>query len=266
MKLLDAAEVETREGQDWTHGWDSDTRGCGGVTVWLSECDPDVVADVVGDSSDLLGDADCGYRVIPFGIVATLARNTRNAREDDTEWLSRALREGSEIPVARGLLLRQGRGSTLGDTWIGNPDVQEIPAPTMTDAAAVRAAVTDARAMFFRKTFALDPILHVNPENALDLKAAGVIQIDPVTGDDRTVWGDPVVISQGYYDIPGLTAVPPAFFTGPIKITLSAVNQEDVVLAWRANKSLQEVTRLAAIDTPPCAMVRIGPAPAPVGP
>lgn len=265
MKLLDAAEVETRGG-DWSLGWDGEVRGCGGTTVWLSECDPDVVGDVVGDSSDLLGDTECGYRVIPFGIIATLARNTRNAREDDATWLARALREGSEIPVARGLLLQQGRGTVLGDTWLGNPDVDEVTAPAMGDAAAVRAAVSEARRMFFRKTFGMTPLLHVNPDNALDLKAAGVIQLDPVTGDDRSVWGDPVVISEGYYDVAGMTANPAAFFTGPIKITLSEVNAEDVATASRQNRVLQEVTRLAAIDTPPCAIVRIGPAPTPVGP
>jgi hypothetical protein len=265
MKLLDAAEVVTEDPDNWRLGWDGDARGCGNVAVYLSECEPDEVADIVGDSSDLMGGMSCGYRVIPFGFIATLARNSRTMQEDDAQWLATALRDGSEIPVARGLLIRQGRGAALGDTWIGNPDVQEIPAPALTDQAAVRAAVTDARAEFFRRTFAIEPVLHVNPTNALDLRSAGVIQIDPVTGDDRTVWGDPVVISQGYYDIPGLSAVPPAFFTGPIKIRLSTVNTEDVLVSAQRNQSLQQVSRMAAIDTPPCAMVRIGPAPAPVG-
>lgn len=262
MKLLDAAEVKTGTG-DWTRGWDSEERGCGNVVVYLQHCDVAEATDVVGDSTDLdHTDTDCGYRVIPFGIVAALVRNVRASQDDDADWLKTALREAAEIPVARGLLIQQADG----DTWIGNPDVQEIPAPALTDKAAVQKAVTDARSAFFAKTFNLAPILHVNPGAALALKDAGVIQLDPTSGDDRTVWGDPVVISEGYTDIPDLTAVPVAFWTGPIEITLSAVNDEDIVRSTRQNKVMHQATMVAAIDTAPCAMVRIGAAPAPVAP
>lgn len=260
MKLLDAAEVKTGTG-DWTRGWDSEERGCGNVVVYLQHCDTAVAADVVGDSNDLdHTDTDCGYRVIPFGIVAALVRNTRAGQEDDGDWLRKALREAAEIPVSRGLLLQQADG----DTWIGNASVDEVPAPTLTDKAAVQKAVTDSRALFFSKTFALEPILHVNPGAALALKDAGVITLDPVTGDDRTAWGDKVVISEGYNDIPDLTAVPIAFWTGPITITLSEVNEEDLVRTTLQNKVMHQATLVAAIDAAPCAMVRIGAAPAPV--
>lgn len=263
MKLLDAATVVTGTGT-WTRGWDSTERGCGGVTVYLAECDPAVTADVVGDSTDLGDGSECPvHRVQPFGAVATLVLNTRNEAADDFDWLANALRSGAELPVARGLLVRQG----VGETWLGNPAVQEIPAPVLTDPAAVAKAVSDARVAYFAKAFGLgDPILHVNPANLLALRDARVVELDPSSGLDRSIWGDPVVISEGYYDIPGMTATPPAFFTGPIEITLSEVNREDIVVSHRRNRLMYQATLLAAIDTAPCGIVRLGPAPAPVAP
>lgn len=258
MKLLDAANVTTRGAGNWERGTDTDTRGCGGVTVYLGDCDPDVAHDVIGDSTDLVGTPDCGYRVIPFPIVATLTRGTRDSRDDDQNWLADALKEASEIPVARGLMIQQGNT----DTWIGNDVVEEIPAPALGDKPAVQGAVDAGRRLFFRKTFGLKPIFHVNPGNMIALKDAGIISIDPVTGDDRTIWGDPVVISEGYYNIDGMTDNPAAFWTGPIDITLSEVKPEDVIQVTRQNRVLHQVTMLAQIDTAPCAMVRIGPAPA----
>jgi hypothetical protein len=262
VKLLDAAEVKTQARGTWERGWEGDSRVCSGIHVYLSECDPEVTADVIGDDDYL--ETDCGYRVIPFGIVAELDRKTIMSRPDDGEWLRRALQSSSEIPVSRGLLIRQGWGAALGDTWIGSPNAYEIPAPTMTDADAVAASVSDGRAEFYRRTLGIDPILHVNPGAAIALKRAGVIELDPVNGEDRTAWGDPVVMSQGYYDIPDLTDTPAAFWTGPIEITLSDVNEEEVIRATRRNRERYQVSMLAAIDTPPCAMIRIGPAPAPV--
>jgi hypothetical protein len=263
VKLLDAAEVKTEARGGWERGWDGDTRPCGGIHVYLSECDPDATSDVIGDADTTV--EDCGYRVVPFGIVATLHRQVRAEKPDDADWLATALRNGSEIPVSRGLLVRQGMGSALGDTWLGNPLVEEVPAPALTDGNAVAAAVSDARRIFFQRTIDLSPILHVNPSNAIALKKAGVVELDPNNGDDRTAWGDPVVVSEGYYDIPDLSAVPAAFWTGPISITLSEVNAEDAARAVQQNRVMQQVTRIAAIDTLPCAMVRIGAAPAPVG-
>lgn len=260
MKLLDAAEVEWAARGNWERGWDGDTRSCSGIHVYLSECDPDVTADVINTEG-----TDCGYRVIPFGIVATMERTVRASKDDDDEWLARTLKEAAEIPVSRGLLVRQGMGNAVGETWIGSPAGHEVPAPVLTDNAAVATAVSDGRREFFQRTLGLQPILHVNPGNALTLKNAGVLQLDPTTGDDRTVWGDPVVISEGYYDIPDLSAVPLAFWTGPIKIKLSDVNREEVARAIRQNKAMHQATMLAAIDFLPCSIVRIGPAPAPEG-
>ena len=264
MNLLDAAEVVTRGPGGWERGWDGESRACGDVSVYLSECDPAVTHDVVGQAAvDLDTVDDCGYRVIPFGVVATLTRSTRNAREDDARWLIEALRLSAEMPVARGLLVRQGMGNAMSDVWIGSPDVEGIVAPALTDANAVAAAVSEARERFFRKTLGIAPVLHVNPGSAIALKRAGVVELKPDTGEDTTAWGDPVVISQGYSNIPDLTASPVAFFTGPITITLSEIKEEDVIRATRQNKLVHQVTMLAAIDTAPCAMVRIGPAPVP---
>jgi hypothetical protein len=265
VKLLDAAEVLPRgTGDGWSQGWDGDSRVCSGIHVYLSECDPAVTADVLGTEADI--ETDCGYRVIPFGIVAELDRKTIMARDDDADWLRKSLQDSAELPVSRGLLVRQGWGSALGDTWLGNPNVASVPAPTLTDLDAVAASVSESRRIFFQKTIGIQPILHVNPAQAVRLKKAGVVDLDPVNGENRTAWGDPVVISEGYYDIPDLTATPMAFWTGPIQITLSDVNKEEVIRAVRQNRERYQVTMLAAIDTAPCAMVRIGAAPAPVGP
>jgi hypothetical protein len=236
---------------------------CSGIHVYLSECEPGVTADVIG--TDEFIETDCGYRVIPFGIIAELDRKTIMARPDDADWLRTALRASQEIPISRGLLVRQGMGAALGDTWLGNPNATSVPAPVLTDANATAAAVSEGRRIFFSKTIGIRPVLHVNPSNAVALKKAGVVELDPVNGEDRTAWGDPVVISEGYYDIPDLTATPAAFWTGPLSITVSDVNAEEAIHAARRNRERYQVSMLAAIDTPPCAMVLIGDAPAPVG-
>ena len=197
--------------------------------------------------------------MIPFGIVADFTRTVRAARDDDQQWLEQALRDGAEIPVSRGLLVRQG----VGDVWIGNEQVREVPAPNTGDMTAVARAVAEARRLFFSNTLGIEPILHVHPDSAILLKKAGVVELDPANGEDRTAWGDQVVISSGYYDIPDLSRVPLAFFTGPIEITLSPVLAETLIRNVRMNKVMHQATMVAAIDTEPCAMVRIGPAPAP---
>lgn len=257
MKLFDAATVKTGTG-NWERGWDSDARAASGVSVYLAECDPTVTTDVIGQSATDTEEA-CYYHVHPFSVMATLRRGVRGAQPDDETWLARALREAAEIPVARGLLVQQGNS----EVWIGDPSVTQIPAPTAGDKAALQQAVSDARTAYFHTTLGLgEPILHVNPGNALALKDAGIIQLDPVNGEDRTVWGDVAVISEGYSNIPGLSAVPPAFFTGPLEITLSDVTPELVIQAVRQNKTMLQVQMIAAIDTPPQGIVRIGPAPA----
>jgi hypothetical protein len=270
VKLLDAAEVKPGTG-NWEQGWDGDPRGCGGVSVYISDpCDPDAGQDVIGSAADADGRNpasvdDCSYRVVPFGFVAEMVRSTRMSKDDDMDWLAGALKESSEIPVARGLLVQTGVAPRENTTWIGNDQATEIAAPALTDNNAVADAVAAGRSAFFAKTIGLRPILHVNPGRAITLKKAGVVELDPNNGDDRTAWGDPVVISEGYSDIPDLSPVPLAFWTGPLEITLGDVNREDVVKATRMNRTLLQVTRMAAIDTLPCAIVRIGAAPAPAG-
>jgi hypothetical protein len=267
VKLLDAAAVQTGTG-DWTKGWDGESRACGNVSMYLADaCDTvNGFSDVIGTAEDTGTVSDCGYRVIPFGLVAELTRGTRTLREDDPEWLRGAFMESAEIGIARGLLVRQGRGGVLSDVWLGNDAVEGIPAPALTDNDALADAVSDGRRRFFQKTIGVRPILHVNPTMAIRMKKAGVVELDPANGEDRTAWGDQVVISNGYYDIPDLTAVPVAFWTAPIEVTLSEITDEDMIRAVRQNRATLQVTMLAAIDTPPCGMVRIGAAPAPVAP
>jgi hypothetical protein len=270
VKLLDAAEVKPGTG-NWEQGWDGDPRGCGGITIYIAApCDPAGGQDVVGTAADADGRNpasvdDCAYRVVPFGFVAEMIRPTRMSKDDDMDWLVKAVKEASEIPVARGLLVQTGTAPRESATWIGNDLATEIAAPALTDNDAIADAVAAARTAFFAKTIGLQPILHVNPGHAVRLKKSGVVELDPANGQDRTAWGDPVVISEGYSDIPDLSPVPLAFWTGPIEITLGDVNREDLVRVHRMNRTLLQVTRMAAIDTLPCAIVRIGGAPAPAG-
>lgn len=266
MKLLDAAEVEIKARGGWEQGWNGDPRGCGGVSIYIQDpCEPATTSDVVGTEADENTVDQCAYRVIPFGYVAEMRRNVRMAQEDDGAWLAKALKASSEIPVARGLLVQIGVAGRLGDTWIGNPEATQIAAPALTDQAAVGTAVGAARTAFFSKTIGVQPILHVSSAAATALVQADVVGFSPVDGEAKTIWGDPVVISEGYDPIPGMTALPVAFFTGPVKITLSDVNEEDVIQATRLNRVMFQASQIAAIDTLPCAIVRIGPAPAPVG-
>lgn len=259
MKLLDAATVKTGTG-DWTRGHDANSRICAGVSVYLAECDPAVTATVIGEDLDAadfdVPAAGCKYRVQPFGIMATLRRNTMLEQSDDAAWLAAALTFSAEMPVARGFLIQQG----IGDTWIGSANTHQVTNSGST-VATLRTAVLASRAQWFNTVIGAEPLLHVSPAAALQLRDAGIIQLDPVSGDDRTLWGDPVVMSPGYADITGLSATP-IFWSGPIEITLSAVNQEEVMREVRANRAMYQVSMLAEIDTDPCAIIRIGAAPA----
>ena len=256
MKLLDAAEVNTRAPGNWERGEDVDARECG-TTIWLEHCDPAAGGNVIGDRDDLAQEV-CPYYAETFGISASITRNSRMMNEDDASWLERVLKENSEIAVARSLLVRQG----ASDVWLGHEDVGSVANPGLGDPVAFGDAVNAARKLYFQRAVP-PPLMHVAPGAATRLKSAGVIDVDPKSGEAYSIWGDPVVISEGYYDVDGLSNVPPVFFTAPITITMSAVNQEDTT--WearnRTNQHMLQVTRLARVETPPCAMVRVGAAP-----
>jgi hypothetical protein len=255
VRLLDAAEVTTGTG-NWNRGESVDDREAG-LSIYLADCDPDVTADVIGDDGTIV----CPYRTHAFPIVATLRRNTRTQKPDDETWLKKALAEHNEMAVGMGFLVRQG----LSDVWVGSPEALEVPDPGLADLDAFIQAISNARKEFFQRS-ANRPIMHVHPDIAPKLRVAGVITINPQDGQDYSAWGDMVVISEGYYDLPGMTAAPRVFFTGPIKITLSPINEEKVMQAIQQNREEIQVTQEALIETSPRAIVRIGAAPTPVGP
>jgi len=250
VRLLDAATVTTGTG-DWNRGKSVDDREAG-LSIYLADCDPDVTSDVIGDDGSIV----CPYRTHAFPLVATLRRNSRLEAADDPAWLKKALAEHNEMGIGMSLLVQQG----LSDVYLGNPEVLEIADPGVADMGAFIKALSDARKAFFQRSANL-PIMHVHPDVSPALRAAGVIVINPQDGQDYNAWGDPTVISEGYYDIAGCTPNPRVFFTGPISITLSDINEEEIMRAVQQNQSMIQVTQEALIDTSPRAMVRLGAAP-----
>jgi hypothetical protein len=244
MKLLEAAQVN-QGSERWTSGYNSTARECG-VNLRLTDACEETSVDLVGtDASEA-----SAYHVNPFSIEAQLNRSVLCERPDDQAWVEKALEANLEYPLSRALVI-QPIAET--DSWLNHADVQEVALAGNT-ADNYRTAVVAARKLWYESVLSLEgqPIFHVPPSIAPILVTAGVLQIDG-GGKAVTIWGEPVVISNGYE-----MSTPRAFFTGPIKIEYTSVQSNDILRHARMNNSSIVANVLAIVDTPPCAIVRIG--------
>lgn len=233
MKLLEAAKVTYGDGE-WTLGEDKTPRECS-VTVFLAQaCDPD-------EQSVITGAPLSSYRTGPFTVVAELEQPLRCAADDDGKWLNDALADVVERAIGKSFYHEPFEGS---DTWLGGLGITVIP---VTADLAVDTAL--ARKTWFQKVAAEVPIMHVSPGSVTKLLTARIIDID--NGKLVSVWGDEVVTNDAYEDSV------PVFFTGPIEIRLSSV-EEATGYEVRKNQAITQVTQVVVVDMAPCAIVSVG--------
>lgn len=244
MKLLEAATVN-QGGERWTSGYNSTARECG-VQLRLTDACEEESIELVGNEDSTAS----AYFVKPFSIEAQLNRGVLCERPDDKEWLEKVLENNLEYPLSRALVVQPIDGT---DSWLNHADVQEVALAGAT-ADNYRTAVVAARKLWYESVLSLEgqPIFHVPPSIAPILVTAGVLQVDG-GGKAVTIWGEPVVIANGYE-----MGTPRAFFTGPIKIEYMKIESGEILRHVRLNSSTIVVNTLAVVDTPPCAIVRVG--------
>lgn len=239
MRLLDAATVVNGSGR-WTAGQDMDTRSCA-ISVTLEEaCD-------VGTSTVITGAEDPDkYTVRAFGINALLPRSVGCERKDDNEWTAEQLRDATEQAIGRALVVEPFTGS---ETWVGVTGVATVP---YTPATPVVAATLAAAVIAGRKAWVAtnigNAVLHV-PSSLLPALIDQRIVMDD---GDETVWGDAVVVNDGY------EALDQPFWTGPITIYLDAVQSGETGRTILGNRVDYSAYRVAAVDMAPCAVVLVG--------
>lgn len=231
MRLLDVAKVINGD----THfPMEGDSRPCG-VDITLDEActEGEVTGESVVTGSETPADT---YTFRPFGIVAELARRVSCHREDDSDWLKKQTKDATEQAVGRALVVQPYLGA---EVWVGAAGVTQAA-----DVTAARTAWTN--------THVGVPILHVAPENLPALVADDIVKVTDNGAATYTIWGDPVVVNAGYTGFP-------SFWTGAITIYLSSIqNTDELWRDLRGNRVTVRAHRVAAVDTPPCSIVRAG--------
>jgi thioredoxin reductase len=119
--------------------------------------------------------------------------------------------------------------------------------------AALAAAVVAARKLWKATVVGNHPVFHVPPSLVPDLIAANVLVSRAIDGEIAEVWGDTIVVGDGYE-----TDVPRCFFTGSIDIHIAGPKDDSPVMYFRQNESVVAVDEVAIVDVPPCSIVRVG--------
>lgn len=245
MQLLDVATVHQGNGH-WMVGWEEMQRACMAQVDVADPCDLTGALTVVG------GDADTvKYTIKPFAITATMDMPVSCSAADDEGWLDKAIQSANEMTLTRALYTQMFMEY---DNWVGA--VGTIESPLSTGNFILADSTVEARNTWLETVAGERPIMHVSPYAAPGLVREGVLQITGSKGEAFSIYGDPVIIGDGYL------AEPPVWFSGPIDIYLSAAE----VYVGRETKKNQVVyvaNQLAAIDIAPCEIVRVGPVPAP---
>ncbi len=241
MELLDVADV--RGGVERLNyvGENRVSRECG---LWLRRTDPceDTSGDVIGDEDSRAGT----YVTKPFFYEALLQRSVSCELPDDRSWVEAALREQNERVAGNALVVQAITGT---ESYTNGPGVQSVAYTTTSD--ATKGDSVAAGRKLWSDTVAgagVHPIMHVPPTLAPALGRAGIL----LPGQDKNLWGDPVVINAGYD-----TTNPRVFWSGPIKIYLSSI--EDVLVrAAQVNDSVIAANQMMLVDVAPCTIVRVG--------
>jgi hypothetical protein len=246
MKLLEAATVNRSSDVLGGAGYYADTRDCGLQVRLTDACEEDSIA-VVGDNTSEAGT----YYVKPFAIEAELRRSVLCERSDDQAWVEKVLETNLDYPLSRALVIQPIASTT---SWLGDSGVASVALAGSPTADDYGAAVMAARKLWFESVMSLEggPLLHVPPSLVLTLVKSGVLQV-AADGSATSILGDKVVISAGY-DRTGANV----FFSGPVKISYMPIDSNDLLRRTRTNDSVVVANTIAIVDTPPCAIVRVG--------
>jgi hypothetical protein len=248
MKLLEAATVNRDAINLFGAGYNAEIRDCG-VQMRLTDACEETSQQLVGDSTSAVG----FYYVKPFAIEVELARSVVCEKPDDQSWVEKVTEANLEYPLSRALVIQPIASTT---SWLGDAGVASVPLAGSPTADDYGTAVMAARKLWFETVMTLEggPIMHVPPSLVPTLVKAGVLQMK-LDGDAATILGDKVVISPGYDRANGPGNV---FFSGPIKIAYMPIQSNDMLRRTRTNDSVVVANTIAIIDTPPCAIVRVG--------
>lgn len=246
MKLLEAATVNRGDINLFGAGYNADIRDCG-LQVRLTDACAETSVLVIGDNTSAAGT----YFVKPFAVEAELHRSVVCERPDDQSWVDKVLEANLEMPLSRALVIQPIASTT---SWLGDSGVASVTLPGSPTADDYGAAVMAARKLWFETVVTLSggPIMHVPPTLVPTLVKAGVLQMNQA-GEAATILGDRVVIAPGYDRIGARV-----FFSGEIKIAYMPIQSNDLLRRVRTNDSVVVANTIAIIDTPPCAIVRVG--------
>lgn len=192
MRLLDVALVVPTDGHFPRGG---DPRHLN-VDVLLEDvCEDDSTTNVV------VGSSVGTFVSEPFAIVAELQRSVSCQRPDDSDFLDATLKDVTDRAV--------GKALASSEDLLGSASVESA------------ADVVAARTAWFASRVGV-PILHVAPEDLPQMIKDDVVKVYEKGSEHYTVWGEPVVVNEGYVGVN-------PFWTGPIEIHLSSVRAEALV-------------------------------------
>lgn len=262
MKLLDAASINpplpaTSPGANdetrWLAGYNGVSRECGVHIETEDPCPADWSVPGAG-AVPIRGDVDsrkAQYWVAPFTVRGFLRQNVTCQQDDDKLWMERAFEATTEYAVSMALVVQP---TSDAETWVGDPGVQSVALAGATQDQLVTACIA-ARKLWYQTVTTLEgkPTMHVPPSLAPLLTGKILLQTGPE--EVASIWGDDVVIAPGYE----LATNPRVFFTPKPRIRLTTVSDEDGIrYDTRLNNYVIPANRIAAIDIPPCAIVRVG--------
>ena len=236
MKLIEYVTRSNHGDNGWYPGTESEDRSCA-VSIQLTDvCGPDPTK---GDIVNGVPAEPANYDIVAFATTARIDRLIPCAADDEIDWLTKEMNSDEVLDrvIGRAICTEHATGAM---TWIGDAAV------TVEDAAGgVPGAVASGR-MTWTDGNSGTPALHSSADILPSLVTAGIVTED----GQKTVWGDDVVLSNGY--LPATT-----FWSGPISVDIGKV-QVDTWMDAPANKMAFNGTRMLAVDMSPCSVVRIG--------
>jgi len=246
MKLIEAASVNRGDINLFGAGYNAEIRDCG-LRLRLTDACEEESIELVGDETSQVGT----YYVKPFAIEVEMARSVVCEKPDDQAWVEKVLEANLDYPLSRALVIQPIASTT---SWLGDAGVASVALAGSPTADDYGTAVMAARKLWFETVMTLNggPILHVPPTLVPTLVKAGVLQVNQ-DGQATSILGDRVVIAAGY-DRAGANV----FFSGEIKIAYMPIQSNDLLRRSRTNDSVVVANTIAIVDTPPCAIVRVG--------
>jgi hypothetical protein len=203
------------------------------------------------------------YPARPFVVRAEVAPSVRCSIPGGAAWLTSVTEEALSFAVARALTVTPNPGYGADQVWIGADGVTAVPAAgdvrTTPGAEALALAIAVARARWFRlvaREPGVAPILHLSP---LAVPALARLVMLRLSGDDYvTVWGDPVVMDEGYDPIDLDAGAPVAFWTPPFEVEHGpAQDIGDDVVQTSVNTQRLLTTIPVRVSLAACSIVRV---------